>query len=93
MSVRNERVADLYMEDRTSAGNPSTEGLVRYVTNDLVAFLDGEVKSLTEGTLPTPVQQGAILFAVDATAFVQALPVIGPGGWLVTNTGLMIVTQ
>jgi len=36
--------------DQTASGDPAEEGLVRYVDNDLVGYLDGTVKSLTSGT-------------------------------------------
>lgn len=48
--ARDERVADLFFVDTTAEGNPAEEGLVRYVSGDLVAFLGGVVKSLTTGS-------------------------------------------
>jgi hypothetical protein len=48
--ARDERVADLFFVDTTADGNPAEEGLVRYVSGDLVAFLGGVVKSLTTGS-------------------------------------------
>lgn len=39
---------ELILDDRTSDGNPSVEGAIRRVSNDLVAFVGGSVKSLTE---------------------------------------------
>ena len=48
--ARDERVADLFFVDTTAVGNPAEEGLVRYVSGDLVAFLGGVVKSLTTGS-------------------------------------------
>jgi len=48
--ARDERVADLFFVDRTADGSPAEEGLVRYVSGDLVAFLGGVVKSLTTGS-------------------------------------------
>lgn len=47
--ARDERVADLFFVDTTAEGNPAEEGLVRFVSGDLVAFLGGVVKSLTSG--------------------------------------------
>jgi hypothetical protein len=47
---RDERVDTIYFEDLTSIGNPTVEGSIRYVNQDLVAFLDGTVKSLTTGS-------------------------------------------
>jgi hypothetical protein len=44
---RDERVADLFFEDQTALGAPAEDGLVRLVNNDLVAFVDSQVKSLT----------------------------------------------
>jgi hypothetical protein len=46
---RDERVSDLFFVDPESPGAPTAEGQVRYDNNDLVAFVDGEVKSLTAG--------------------------------------------
>jgi len=48
--ARDERVADLFFVDTTTEGNPAEEGLVRFVSGDLVAFLGGVVKSLTTGS-------------------------------------------
>lgn len=45
-----ERIRDLYMDDRTAVGNPDEEGMVRRVSNDLVAYIGGAVKSLTAAT-------------------------------------------
>ncbi len=47
--ARDERVADLFFVDTTAEGNPDEEGMVRFVSGDLVAFLGGVVKSLTSG--------------------------------------------
>ena len=49
MPARDERVDDLLFNDLTTQGNPSEEGVIRYVSGDLVAFLGGTVKSLTSG--------------------------------------------
>jgi hypothetical protein len=49
VSARDERLRDLFFEDQTAQGNPAEEGLVRYVSGDLVALLGGVVKSLTSG--------------------------------------------
>lgn len=49
MSVRDETVADLLFLDQTAEGNPSEEGIVRLVSGDLVGFVGGSVKSLTQG--------------------------------------------
>lgn len=46
---RDERVTDLFFVDATSEGNPNEEGLVRRVSDDLVVYIDGSVKSLTAG--------------------------------------------
>jgi hypothetical protein len=50
MSTRDERVRDLEFTDQTAAGSPVVEGKVRYVSGDLLAYLNGEVKSLTTGS-------------------------------------------
>lgn len=47
---RDERVADLFFEDQTSAGDPAEEGLARVVSGDLKLYIGGAVKSLTTGT-------------------------------------------
>lgn len=46
---RDERVDDLYFEDRTAAGQPAEEGLVRLVSGDLRAMLGGQVVTLSSG--------------------------------------------
>jgi len=43
---QDERIADLYFEDRTAQGNPAEAGLVRLVGNRLRGFLAGAVKYL-----------------------------------------------
>lgn len=48
-NVRAERTNDLIIDD-DGLGNPSTPGQVRHTGNDLVAYVDGQVKSLTSGT-------------------------------------------
>lgn len=57
---RDERIADLFWEDRTAAGPPTEEGVARYVSGDLVAYLSGEVKSLTTGTGLNPATHEAL---------------------------------
>lgn len=49
MSARDERLRDLFFEDLTASGNPSEEGQVRLVSDDLIAYLGGTTKSLTAG--------------------------------------------
>ena len=51
---RDERVSDLFFTDQSSEGDPSEEGLVRYVSGDLVGYLDGAVVSLTSGSGLSP---------------------------------------
>jgi hypothetical protein len=51
---RAERVTDLYFLDSTGEGDPSEEGLVRYVSGDLVGYIDGVVVSLTTGSGLSP---------------------------------------
>jgi hypothetical protein len=51
---RAERVTDLYFLDSTGEGDPSEEGLIRYVSNDLVGYINGTVVSLTTGTGLSP---------------------------------------
>ena len=45
---RAERTNDLFIED-DGLGNPTEEGQVRHTGGDLVAYLGGQVKSLTSG--------------------------------------------
>lgn len=47
---RDERVDTIFFDDLTGTGNPTVEGTVRYVNQDLVAFLGGTVKSLSSGS-------------------------------------------
>jgi len=51
MTTRDERVQDLFFVAPNTPGNPAEEGQVRVnaAGTDLVAFIDGEVKSLTAG--------------------------------------------
>lgn len=46
---RDERVEDLFFVDPQSPGAPDEEGQVRVYNDDIVAFIDGEAKSLTAG--------------------------------------------
>ena len=46
---RDERVGDIFFEVPTAPGAPNEEGQVRRYNNDLVAYIDGETKSLTAG--------------------------------------------
>jgi hypothetical protein len=50
MKTRDEVVNDLVVRDQTSLGNPSEEGTIRNVSNDLVVYIGGTVKSLTSGS-------------------------------------------
>lgn len=49
MSARDERVRDLFFDVPDSPGNPTEEGQVRLnaAEDDIVAYIDGSVKSLT----------------------------------------------
>ncbi len=51
MGTRDERVRDLFFEDPTTPGDPTEEGQVRLnaAGTDLVAHIDGAVRSLTGG--------------------------------------------
>jgi hypothetical protein len=90
---RDERVDDIYFEDLTSEGDPDVEGQVRRVSNDLVAYIDGSVKSLTQGSgsLPSATQVGQVLFSVDGANFTVRQPLTSCEGWLVNNEGVLIV--
>lgn len=57
---RDERVADLFFLDQTSQGDPSEEGLVRRVSNDLKVYLAGSVYSLLTGSGLTPASHEAL---------------------------------
>ncbi len=93
MSARDERVNDLCFEDQTSEGNPSEEGVVRLVSNDLVAYVDGQVKSLTQGggSLPSATAVGQVLFSEDGSTFTVEDPVTSCNGWLVNEDGQHLV--
>lgn len=60
MGTRDERVVDLLFVDQTSEGDPSEEGTVRLVNDDLVAYLDGQVKSLTSSSGLSDAQHKAL---------------------------------
>ncbi len=70
-----------------------------YVVNDTglsifrIDLWDGSVwRTLgSVGSFPVPTQTGEVLYACDATAFVQALPVTCDYGWLVNEEGIHIV--
>lgn len=47
MSTRDETISDLILVDPEVPGDPTSEGQVRKSGNDIVAFIDGSVKSLT----------------------------------------------
>ena len=49
MGVRDERLIDLFFVEPAAAGDPTEEGQVRLnaAANDIVAYIDGQVKSLT----------------------------------------------
>jgi hypothetical protein len=56
MGTRDERVRDLFFEAPDAPGDPTEEGQVRLnsAANDLVAYIDGSVKSLTTGSGLSP---------------------------------------
>ena len=58
---RDERCEDLFFVDPSTPGNPTEEGQVRSYSGDLVAFIDGQVKSLTSSTSLL----GKAIFLVD----------------------------
>lgn len=62
---RDERVDDLYFEDQTSEGQPSEEGLVRYVSSDLRALLDGVARSITKVSIEDDGVQQGDAYALD----------------------------
>lgn len=74
---RGERVSDLFFVDQSSQGNPGEEGLARYVNGDLVAYLNGQVKSLTTGGSGGPLVK--LFQGIDTT-----------GGMTVDNTNKVI---
>ncbi|TPV96178.1 MAG: hypothetical protein B7733_06100 [Myxococcales bacterium FL481] len=91
--ARSERVDDLDFCDMTPAGPPTEEGQVRLVNGDLVAFVGGQVRSLTQGggALPPAALVGEVLFSCDGATFEVALPVTSCFGWLVNDDGIHIV--
>jgi len=94
MSTRDEVVSDLLMLDQTPEGPPAEEGLVRLVSGDLVAFVGGQVRSLTQqggGALPPATQVGQVLFSADGTSFTVEVPITSCDGWLVNDDGVLLV--
>lgn len=89
---RDERVDDIFFEDRTSEGSPAEEGLVRRVSDDLVVFIDGQVKSLTAGSIPLPTAVGDHLVSLNGTSYSSVQPVVSPeDGWLANWDSELIV--
>lgn len=73
ISGRDARRNDVFFEDRTSGGSPTEEGQVRRVNDDLLALIDGTVKSLT--------RQGVLYFgAYRILRFVETVWLISDGG-------------
>jgi hypothetical protein len=93
MGVRDERTEDLFLVDLTSEGDPTEEGQVRYVSGDLLAFVSGQVKSLTQGSgsLPSATQVGQILASIDGSNFSVQLPLTSCEGWLLNEEGVLLV--
>jgi hypothetical protein len=88
---RDERVIDLFFLDQTSAGDPSEEGLVRRVDNDLVTYIDGAVKSLTVGSFSAS-QVGQILISTDGSNITNEQPLTSlTSGWLINDSGELMV--
>jgi hypothetical protein len=59
----------------------------------VVTQSNGQVEISTAGT-PTPTAVGQILFAVDGTSFVPALPITSEGaGWLINDNGILLVSS
>lgn len=79
MGVRDERVEDLFLEPL--AGDPTEEGQVRNTGADIVAFIDGSVKSLTTGSGLDAAQHRALdqlTHALDETH--EQVPVFNADG-------------
>jgi len=91
--ARDERIRDLFFTDQTSEGAPTEEGLVRRVSDDLVAFIDGQAKSLTAGggAMPPATEIGQVLFSEDGATFTAETPLTSCEGWLVNNDGILLV--
>jgi hypothetical protein len=51
MATRDERLEDLFFVDITSQGNPSEEGQLRYVNTDILAYINGAVRSILQDEL------------------------------------------
>lgn len=89
--TRDEVVEDLLVLDSTVKGNPATEGLVRYISGDLVAYVSGQVKSLTAQAMPPSTAIGEVLYSTDGVSFTVHTPVTSSSGWLVNNDGTLLV--
>jgi len=64
MGSRDERLRDLFFETPTTPGAPTEEGQVRLYNNDIQAYIDGEIKSLTAGAGSAPLL-GRSIFKTD----------------------------
>ena len=91
---RGERVSDLFFTDQSSSGQPAEEGLVRYVNNDIVGYINGVVVSLTAsaGGGITPAQHEVLDTLVHEIAENAYLEVIRSGNQVTdvviwTNSG------
>lgn len=89
--TRDEVVEDLLVLDSTAKGNPATEGLVRYISGDIVGFVSGQVRSLTAQAIPPATAIGEVLYSTDGATFTVHTPVTSPSGWLVNNDGTLLV--
>lgn len=89
MGTRDERVADLFLVD-LGPDDPSEEGQARRVGSDIRAFLGGQVKSLSSGALPTPVEPDVILYSDDGVTFQQVCPLSSRTGFMVNDSGELV---
>ncbi len=93
MIDRYERLIDLFfLDDGGTNPNPNEEGQVKRVNNDLVAYLNGSVYSLTQaGALPPATSTGQVLYSADGSTFTAEVPITAGSGWLVNGDGILLV--
>jgi len=89
--TRDEVVEDFLVLDSTAKGNPATEGLVRYISGDLVAYVSGQVKSLTAQAMPPATNIGEVLYSTDGVSFTAETPLTSCDGWLVNDDDVLLV--
>lgn len=85
---------EVQFEDRTSDGDPTVNGAVRLIGNDLRVKTAAGVKSLTasaSGALPPATDPGQVLVSIDGATFSVEDPIFDEHGWTVNDDGVLIV--